>query len=416
MPEAGVYLSGDCAAAAQRILQRCETLAGFSTLPGGVSRAYLTPEHRACNDTVAGWMREAGLQCHEDDAGNIWGRLAATSAGAPVVIVGSHLDSVPNAGKYDGILGVILAIEAAELLSRAGKTLPFHLDIVGFGDEEGTRFGTTLMGSRAVAGRWDDGWLQLADAEGVTLETAYRAFGCDPSAVAGCDRSGENLLAYLEVHIEQGPVLEEHGLALGVVSGIAGARRFAVDIRGQAGHAGTVPMAMRRDALVAAAEIVQIVEKAALEFGIVATVGVLQCRPGAPNVIPGDCSLSLDIRSDDNTRRDAALAAIRAAAGQVVEDRGVAIEWTQTHNASAVLCAAGLQQLMGEVLQDMDQEPLTLVSGAGHDAMSFDGVTDVGMLFLRCAGGISHHPDESVEAGDVAAATAAFMNILLRLG
>ncbi|MFV8816302.1 allantoate amidohydrolase [Haliea sp. E17] len=406
----------DCAASAQRIMQHCEQLAALSSLPDGVFRAYLTPEHRACNSTVAQWMQQAGLGSWQDNAGNIWGRLAAAQENAPVLVVGSHLDTIPNAGKYDGILGVVLAVEAAARLRENGLELPFHLDIAGFGDEEGSRFGTTLMGSRAAAGRWNPGWLELRDDQGVSLAAALQDFGCDPFAMQSCDRSGEDLFAYLELHIEQGPVLEKQQQALGVVTSIAGARRFVVQIHGMAGHAGTVPMDMRRDALVAGATAVGLVESIGRRFDVVATVGQLQCWPGAPNVIPGECRFTIDIRSGRDSIRDLALDTLVGEIDAMVAARGLQIDWSETHNASAVTCASHLQRAMEDVLQAMHLVPVSLVSGAGHDAMSFDGITDVGMLFLRCAGGISHHPDECVEEADVAVATAAFLNLLLALG
>ncbi len=410
-----LFQATDCAEEARRIMAHCEQLGSISSLPDGVFRAYLTPEHRACNSTVAGWMTQAGLRSWEDNAGNLWGRLAAAQADAPVVIVGSHLDTIPNAGKYDGILGVILPLVAAARLRDEGRQLPFHLDIVGFGDEEGSRFGTTLMGSRAAAGRWNPDWLALTDSAGVSLDAALQEFGANPLAMPGCDRSADGLLAYLEVHIEQGPVLEEKQQPLGVVSSIAGARRFVVQVHGKAGHAGTVPMAMRQDALAAAALAVGMVEKIAQRFEVVATVGQLQCWPGAPNVIPGECRFTIDIRSGRDQTRDLAVDILRDEIDAMVAGRGLSSQWQETHNAAAVSCASRLQRSMEDVLLAMQLTPVSLVSGAGHDAMSFDGITDIGMLFLRCAGGVSHHPDESVAEADVAVATAAFLNLLLEL-
>ncbi|TGD74603.1 allantoate amidohydrolase [Mangrovimicrobium sediminis] len=410
-----VYAADACLPGAQRVMQRCDLLATYSAMPNAVSRGYLTAEHQQCNATVRDWMGEAGMHCWQDHAGNIWGRLPCDDPAAPTVIIGSHLDSVPNAGKYDGILGVVLAVEALGQLASDGHRLPFHVDLVGFGDEEGSRFGTTLMGSRAVAGRWNDDWLKLTDVDGITLESALLEFGCDTAAIGACDRSGEALHAYLEVHIEQGPLLEEKHQPLGVVTSIAGARRFVVNIRGRAGHAGTVPMDMRQDALVAGASAVSLVESTARHYEIVATVGALQCWPGAPNVIAGDCRLTIDIRSGRDQTRDLALAQLQEEIDAMVKARKMQVEWTETHNASAVSCASHLQRTMEDVLQDMGLTPVSLVSGAGHDAMSFDGITDIGMLFVRCAGGISHHPAESVEVGDVGAAGAALMNTLLAM-
>jgi len=407
--------SADYQEAASVVLQRCDELALLSSLPDAICRLYLTPEHRRCNDTVAAWMREAGLEVWEDSAGNICGRYSAGAGEHPTLLLGSHLDTVPNAGRYDGILGVLLPLELLRQCRARGETFPFHIDVLGFGDEEGSRFGTTLLGSRALAGTWRSQWADLLDRDGVSLGSALTAFGSDPETVASASRAGETLLGYVEIHIEQGPVLEQRRQPLGVVSGIAGARRFRVKVLGHAGHAGTIPMAMRQDALVMAAEIVQQVERIAIGFDVVATVGQLQCFPGAVNVIPGECLLTIDIRAGDDATRDLALAAMQDAAAQRVAARGLQVSWEEIHNAPAVACASWLQTLLREVLLDMSLEPVSLVSGAGHDAMSVADITDVGMLFVRCAGGISHHPAESVSAEDVAVALAALHLVLQRL-
>lgn len=409
-PESAAYRE-----AAAVVMQRCDELALLSSRPDAICRLYLTPEHRRCNDTVAAWMRAAGLEVWEDAAGNICGRYSAGAGDYPTLLLGSHLDTVPNAGKYDGILGVLLPLELLRQCRAQGETFPFHIDVLGFGDEEGSRFGTTLLGSRAVAGTWLAQWSELRDRDGVSLGSALAAFGSGPEALATASRAGEALLGYLEIHIEQGPVLEQRRQPLGVVSGIAGARRFRVKVLGHAGHAGTVPMAMRQDALVAAAQLVQAVEQVATRFDVVATVGQLQCFPGAANVIAGECLLTVDIRAGDDAARDRALAALQAEAAQLAVTRDVRISWEEIHNAAAVACAGWLQTLLREVLQDMALEPVSLLSGAGHDAMSVADITDVGMLFVRCAGGISHHPAESVSVADVAAALEALHQVLQRL-
>lgn len=397
-------------------MARCDALAAISAMTGGVARSYLTPEHARCNALVAEWMREAGLETWQDAAGNSCGRLRAAGSGPrKTLLLASHLDTIRDAGKYDGILGVLLAIESLRRLRESGQLMPFDIDIIGFGDEEGARFGTTLLGSRAVAGSWDPGWFELVDADGVTLRQALTEFGCNPEAIGSASRAQDELLAYLEVHIEQGPVLEDNDQPLGVVPSIAGARRFRVRVSGRAGHAGTVPMNMRQDALVAAASAVHTVERIAGQFEIVATVGDLRCFPGAPNVIPGDCEFSVDIRAGRDQTRDLAVAALqREIAGQVAE-RGLSVSWEQTHSAPAVACAGWLQRLLEDSVLELGLTPLSIVSGAGHDAMSLAPVTDVGMLFLRCAGGISHHPAEAVARDDVAAALAALDHTLLAL-
>jgi allantoate deiminase len=271
-----------------------------------------------------------------------------------------------------------------------------------------------LLGSRAIAGSWNPKWFALKDADGVSLQQALQDFGCDPKAIASCSHAKDKLLGYLEVHIEQGPVLEQANLPLGVVSSIAGARRFLIDIEGQAGHAGTVPMPLRRDALVVAAKAVLLIEQAALKHGVVATVGRLSCLPGAPNVIPGHCQLSLDIRSGDDALRDKALNEILSQL-KALSSTDLPIVWKEIHSAPAVACKDWIQDLLATVIADLGLQPLRLLSGAGHDAMCIADICDAGMLFVRCAGGVSHHPDESITQDDTAIAVKALCNALMLL-
>ena len=395
-------------AAAARIMARCDTLGAISALEDGVYRSYLTPEHARCNAQVSEWLEAAGLAAWQDAAGNLCGRLPAADPGrARTLLVGSHLDTVRDGGKYDGMLGVLVALEAMAAFRAAGEVLPYNVDLLGFGDEEGARFGTTLLGSRAVAGTWEPAWFDLRDPDGTTLGEALTAFGCDPATIGEASRAGEDLVGYLELHIEQGPVLEDNDQPLGVVPSIAGARRFRVRVSGRAGHAGTVPMGMRQDALVAAAAAVHRVERIADRFEIVATVGQLRCYPGAPNVIPGDCDFSVDIRAGRDHTRDLAVAALQDEIARLVAGRGMRVSWEETHSAPAVECASWLQRVLENAVLELGLNPLSIVSGAGHDAMSLAPITDVGMLFLRCAGGISHHPAEAVTEDDVAASLAA---------
>ncbi|WP_439510368.1 allantoate amidohydrolase [Marinimicrobium koreense] len=401
---------------AARLMTRCDELAGISSDPDCLSRFYLTPEHRKANDKVAGWMRAAGLETWEDAAGNLWGRYAAADpAATQALIVGSHLDTVPNAGRYDGMLGVLTALSAVEQLRAAKVRLPFHIDIVGFGDEEGARFGTTLLGSRAVAGTWQDSWWELTDAEGVSLHSAFERFGLNPARIGEAARSPQGLLGYLELHIEQGPVLEQRDEPLGVVTAIAGARRFDIELVGHAGHAGTVPMNMRRDALVGAAEFILAAERVAREEGVVATVGRCEALPGGVNVIPGAVHLSLDIRSADDRLRDHALTIIRDQLKHIEELRELSSTWREIHDAPSVACAEWWQQLQCSVLSDLNLKALRLMSGAGHDAMAMAEITDCAMYFLRCKGGISHHPDESVAQADLIPAIATLVQTLLHV-
>ena len=399
---------------AEQILSRCDALAQYSSMSGGICRVYLSESHRQANECVGRWMDQAGMTRWMDAAGSLCGRYPSATRDAPVVVIGSHLDSIPDAGRYDGILGVLLGIAVIESLGPNANELPFGLEVIGFGEEEGVRFGTTLMASRAFAGTWDSSWWDLVDADGISLDTAFTRFGLTPSEVDRASRRDEGkmhpqVLAYLEAHIEQGPVLESLGLPLGVVTAIAGARRFKVHIMGMAGHAGTTPMNLRRDALVAAARAVVLIEELALLRGLVATVGQISCEPGAVNVIPGSAEFSVDIRSADDQLRDAVVLEIETSLATLCAERNLELTIDPTHTASAVGCAPGLQQSMSASLQQLGCKAHKLASGAGHDAMAVADVCDVGMLFIRCTGGISHHPAEAVTQVDVAWALAALL-------
>ncbi len=392
---------------AQRLLQRCDQLAQFSALSDGILRAYLTPQQRQANEQVQQWMSEAGMTTWLDSVGNQWARYEGIEPGLPALILGSHLDTVPYAGRYDGILGVLAAIELVALLHEQKKRLPFAIEIVGFCDEEGTRFGSTLIGSKAVAGGWSDEWLTLKDDSGITLAQALTDFGLDPKLCHRAARVKKDVIGYWELHIEQGPVLEAEDLPVGVVTGIAGARRGNIRTSGQAGHSGTTPMHLRRDALAGAAEIIIAIEKIAKRFGsdVVATVGQIFARPGAVNVIAGDALLSLDVRSQNDVVRDQVIDAINEAVETIVARRGLTYSWSQTHSASAVLCDTQFQANFAEAIENTTRHALAtkfLPSGAGHDAMAMADLCPVGMLFVRSPGGISHHPDEGVIPQDVA--------------
>lgn len=351
-----------------------------------------------------------------DAVGNLWGRYEADEANAKTLLIGSHLDSIPNAGAYDGTLGVLVAIASVQQLHQQNIKLPFAIEIIGFGDEEGSRFGSTLLGSRAVAGAWKPEWWMLKDSDGVSLTEAFTKFGLKPELIDTVSRSSSDLLAYLEVHIEQGPVLEKANRPLGIVSSIAGARRFKIDVKGYAGHAGTVPMHMRKDALLGAAVGMVLIERLANEFGVVATVGQIECAPGAVNVIPGSARFSLDIRSGDDLLRNKALNKMQQEFSLVCANRNLTCSWKEIHSAPAVGCAEWLQELQSEVLSDMGLPPVRLMSGAGHDAMALAAITDVAMYFVRCTGGVSHHPDELVLIGDVELAISALTKTLFKLG
>ncbi|WP_275002837.1 allantoate amidohydrolase [Promicromonospora iranensis] len=409
---------------AEWVMARCDDLTRHSARPDALERVYLSPEHAQANTAVRAWMLDAGLDTETDAAGNIWGRRAADGTpqrpgtpGEPALVLGSHLDTVPDAGRYDGMLGVMLAIAVAHRLRDV--PLPFALEVVGFSDEEGTRFGKALLGSCAASGQWDPGWWEQTDAEGVTLREAFARFGLAPERVSDAARRPEDLVGYLEAHIEQGPVLESADLPLGYVTTIAGARRFVLTVTGEARHAGGTPFSRRRDALVAAAHLVTRIEELARATDCLATVGDLRVEPGAVNVIPGRAELTLDLRGRTDTGRDALWEQIAAAGHDIARERGVTFEVAETHRAPSTACAGRMRAAVVTGIEKATRVPsgavLGLWSPAGHDGMAMDAVTDVGMLFVRCRDGISHHPDEHVDPEDVAVALDAFTAAVLAL-
>ena len=391
---------------AQLLLDRCDELATHSSSSTGIERVYLSPEHARVNALAARWMTEAGMRTWQDAAGNQCGRIEGATPGLPALLLGSHLDTVPGAGRYDGILGVLTAIAVVARLKEG--TLPFAVEVVAFGDEEGTRFGSTLLGSRALAGTWQSEWVDLVDADGTTLADAAREFGLDPDAIASAGRASDDLIGYLEAHIEQGPLLEEAGRALGVVTGIAAARRLFITLTGEARHCAT-PWHLRHDALLGASEAILAVERIAKEQDSPATVGHIEVLPGAVNVIPGVAIFSLDLRDESEEGRDATWLLLRDEIDRIAAARGLDVDVAATHAAPAVHCAPELRDVVRAGIRITgDEEPLDLFSIAGHDAMAVAAITEVGMLFVRCRGGISHHADESVLLEDVDAAINAF--------
>jgi allantoate deiminase len=388
-------------ASARRILDRIEALARISEQADGLTRVYLSAQHRQANDLVGTWMREAGLMVRVDAAGNLIGRREGERNGLPCLMLGSHLDSVRNAGKYDGMLGVVTAIECVQALGD--RALPFALEVVGFADEEGVRFQATMLGSRAIAGTFDAALLDLRDAAGVSMREAMTEFGLDPARIGEAARRRDEVLAYCEYHIEQGPVLEAEALPVGVVTAINGQQRFRLELDGMAGHSGTVPMHLREDALTAAAECVLAAEQIASAVAdAVATVGQITASPGATNVIPGRVVFSLDVRSPRDAEREQVAHDIVARCRSIAAARRIGIGVTQTHVLASCTCAPWLQQQIGEAIAADGHRVRMLPSGAGHDAMAMASLTDVAMLFLRCGGGISHHPAEQISADDAA--------------
>ncbi|MBX8655138.1 allantoate amidohydrolase [Klebsiella michiganensis] len=395
---------------AARVMARADELAAISETPDALTRVYLSPQHLEANQRAARWMTQAGMTVWQDSVGNICGRYEGEQEGAPAILLGSHLDTVRNAGHYDGMLGVLAAIEVVHGLHQQGRRLKQAIEIVGFCDEEGTRFGITLLGSRGITGTWPESWLAQTDADGVSVAQAMVLAGLDPARIHLAARRPEEIAAYLELHIEQGPCLEQEGLALGVVEAINGARRLNCRFTGEAGHAGTVPMSHRKDALAAAAEWMVRVETLTREQGgnRVATVGTLRCAPGAVNVIPGDVTLTLDIRGPHDQPLDALLDTLLKEAQAIASRRQLRFSAEEFYRIAATACDSGLQQVLSEAVQAVQGRSLTLPSGAGHDAIAIAERWPSAMLFVRCKGGISHHPAESVTADDVALAIAAY--------
>ncbi len=395
---------------------RLDQLGAITSVPGEVTRLYLTKEHRAAADVVAGWMRDAGLAVSHDAAGTVVGRADGATSGARTLLIGSHIDTVRNAGRYDGCLGVVLAIEAMAELRRLGKCLPFAVEVLAFGDEEGVRFPKTLTSSRAVAGTLDDDVLDIKDADGVPLKEALTKFGCDPAKLKKVARDPGAVLGYVEVHIEQGPVLEAEGLPIGVVTAISGANRFRIEVTGKAGHAGTVPMPQRRDALAGAAEMVLAVERMARETaGLVATVGQITAKPGAVNVVAGEAILTLDIRSPVDRTRRRGIQQIDQELRSIARRRHLTVNMVETYGEKSATCDQRFISHLTTAADALGQTAYGLPSGAGHDGLAMIKLCPIGMLFVRCKGGVSHHPDEAVKADDVEIATRTLMEFLVRV-
>lgn len=346
-----------------------------------------------------------------DAIGTVVGRYDGTVPGAPALLLGSHVDTVRDAGRYDGALGVLAAVAAVAALRDAGERPAFPIEVLAFGDEEGLRFPTTLAGSRALAGGLAPTALEARDAEGVRLRDALAAFGCDPAAVPGLARRPEDVRAYVEPHIEQGPVLEAEGLPVGVVTAINGATRLAVHVTGRAGHAGTVPMRLRRDALAGAAEMILAVERrCSTASDLVGTVGRIDARPGAVNVIPGAVRFTAEVRSPEDAARGAAVADLASAFEGVAARRGLRLALEPAYDEPARSCDSELIRRLAAAVEGEGVRPRLLPSGAGHDGQAMAALCPIGMLFVRCRGGISHNPAEAITASDAETA----VRVLLR--
>ena len=388
---------------AAAVLARCDELAAFSEEPGRLTRRFATPALWQAGERVREWMQAAGMAVRRDAIGNLIGRLG--DGDGRTLLVGSHLDTVRDAGRYDGMLGVLVAIASLERLRDQERSLPYGVEVLAFADEEGVRYGTGYLGSSVVAGCFDSADLERRDSAGVPLAEAMRAFGGDPERLAGARREPGDLIGYFEVHIEQGPVLEAAGVPLGVVGAIAGQSRARIAFTGEAGHAGTVPMGLRRDALCGAAEFLSAVEAVARDCdGAVATVGELEVQDGASNVIPGRVVLSLDVRHSADSLRESVGTQLLERADAIAGARALVLEWDVVQETRAVDCSRELTELVAEAVAASGHPVVRLASGAGHDAVTLSTITPIAMLFVRCAGGISHNPAESVTTEDVAAA------------
>lgn len=411
--EMGAATAAQDASLGNEIVRRINELAAISEDGDKLTRIYLSKELRKAADLILSWMREAGMSARLDAIGNVCGRYEGERPGAPCLMLGSHYDTVRDAGRWDGPLGVITAIACVADLNRRGKRLPFAIEVVGFADEEGVRFASTLLGSRAVAGSFDQSVLNTRDRDGISMRDALVQFGLDPDHIGAAARTRRELLAYLELHIEQGPVLEAQGLPVGVVTAIAGATRLAARLTGMAGHAGTVPMALRRDALAGAAECIGAIEQFCRidEAGLVGTVGYIQARPGATNVIPGEVSFTIDMRAPADMHRKRAVADVVRQIEAIARRRQLALQLDVTHENRTAPCAPWLKEQIAQAIGAEGFAVFELPSGAGHDGMAMIDIADVGMIFVRCRGGISHHPDEYVELADADAGA----RVLLRL-
>jgi allantoate deiminase len=393
-------------------------LAVIGSENGHLTRLYLTPQHRLAADLVGRWMTQVGLVVSEDALGTVKGRLEQAGGATNFsrrLLIGSHIDTVNDAGAYDGTLGVIAGILAVREIIRRRGPMPFGIDMLAFGDEEGSRFPATLLCSQAVAGHFDPASLAVESVDGVRLEEALRRYGKDPALIREAAYDKDEVAAYVEVHIEQGPVLEQQDEALGVVTAIASQSRHTVTVVGEAGHAGTVPMGLRRDALAATAEMALAIESLALRHAddfMVATIGKLNTWPGASNVIPGRTVFTVDLRAQTDLARREAVAWLGDEIMAIAKRRGVTAWVERTHEADARPCDPVLQAGFAGAIIRQSGKAVHLPSGAGHDGQAIGALCPIGMLFVRCRGGISHSPAEFTSVKDMGQAIAALIDFI----
>jgi allantoate deiminase len=398
---------------ALRAIEECRHIAAMSEEPNRITRRFLAPPMHDVHAHLRARMETLGMTTQVDAAGNLRGLWRAAGASMKRLIIGSHIDTVPDAGAYDGVLGVTLALECVDLAQHL--ELPLAIEVIAFSEEEGVRFGVPFIGSRAVAGRFDPALLKLTDAQGITVEAAIRAFGLDPAKIDEATLD-DNVLGFVEIHIEQGPVLEAEGLSVAAVTAIVGQTRLSLTFKGHANHAGTTPMHLRHDALAAAAEWITAVEALAKSTGgLAATVGKISVEPNAGNVVPGVARVSLDVRHAHDITRTAAVEDLLAEANAVVERRWMALQRIELLDQPAVPMDERLTAYLADAIEAAGLPVRTMPSGAGHDAMVMAAKVPTTMLFLRSPGGISHHPAEAVLEEDVEAALRVCRELLVRL-
>ena len=398
------------------LMSRLDALGAITEIPGQLTRRYLSPPHIDSMRQTEAWMVEAGMSVRTDALMSLFGRYEGKTPGRPAIMIGYHLDTVVDAGRYDGGLGVLAAIAVVAELARTAERLNHAIEVAAFGEEEGSRFPTHILTSSALIGAIKPTLLDAKDASGTSVREALAAVGGDAKAYRACARKKGEIAAYLELHIEQGPVLEAKGLALGAVTAINGSVRSIVTVTGFAGHAGTVPMGARRDALTAASEMILGVERAAAaERDLVATVGRAKVLPGATNVIPGQVEFTIDMRGPEDAVRHRAHTALLAALRRIAKQRGVGIDIDTFQENPAVALNTGLIDAVAEAIAACSHEPFRLPSGAGHDAGIMARHCPSGMIFLRCKDGISHNPAESITVADADLGVRALLEAVRRL-
>jgi len=399
---------------ARRAIAECRRIAELTEEPGRTTRRYLTGPTCQVHELLRQRMESLGMAVHVDAVGNLRGLWKPANSSGKRLLIGSHIDTVPDAGAFDGVLGVTLALEWVGISQELGLTL--DMEIVAFSEEEGVRFNLPYIGSRAVAGNFDPAWLALKDEDGLTLESAIRSFGLDPAKI-GEAAFDAGTIGYVEPHIEQGPVLEAENLSVAAVTAIVGQTRMSVRFTGHANHAGTTPMRLRHDALAGAAEWIAAVESLALRTdGLVATVGKIENEPNVGNVVSANSRVSLDVRHEDDPVRKSAVAALLEQAEAIAQRRGLIVEQKQLSEQAAAPMDARLTDFMGEAIGEAGLPVKRMTSGAGHDAIVMAARLPTAMLFVRSPGGISHHPAESVREEDVAASLEVARRFLEQLG